>query len=150
MSYDNSEHLKTCLLAYQVTGNDFFRRIAEGIIGFVMDVLSDQENGGFYGSQDADIDLHDDGDYFTWAKEGVEDVLSFEEAKVISLYYNICSRGEMKHNPAKNLLFIDIESEEIARRLDISREPISNYSGNIKIKITGCLRLCWYQMRGAY
>ncbi|KRT66491.1 MAG: hypothetical protein XU11_C0008G0057 [Candidatus Dadabacteria bacterium CSP1-2] len=124
MSYDNSEHLKTYLLAYQVTGNDFFRRIAEGIIGFVMDVLSDQENGGFYGSQDADIDLHDDGDYFTWTKEEVEDALSSEEAKVISLYYNIYSRGEMKHNPAKNLLFIDMESEEIARRLNISNEKV--------------------------
>ncbi len=124
MSYDNSEHLKTYLLAYQVTGNDFFRRIAEGIIGFVMDVLSDQENGEFYGSQDADINLHDDGDYFTWTKEEVEDALSSEEAKVISLYYNIYSRGEMKHNPAKNLLVIDMESEEIARRLDISNEKV--------------------------
>ena len=28
--------------------------------------LSDREHGGFYASQDADIDLDDDGDYFTW------------------------------------------------------------------------------------
>jgi hypothetical protein len=124
MSYDNSEHLKTYLLAYQATGNDYFRQIADGIIGFVRDVLSDGEKGGFYGSQDADIDLHDDGDYFTWTKEEIKDPLSPEEERVISLYYNIYSRGEMKHNPAKNVLFIDMEPEEIAKRLNISNEKV--------------------------
>ena len=28
--------------------------------------MTDRERGGFYASQDADIDLDDDGDYFTW------------------------------------------------------------------------------------
>ncbi|MCI0453514.1 MAG: thioredoxin domain-containing protein [Candidatus Dadabacteria bacterium] len=124
MSYDNSEHLKNYLLAYQVTGNDFFRHIAEEIAGFVKNVLSGRERGGFYGSQDADIDIHDDGDYFTWTKEEVKDVLSPEEDRVISLYYNIHSRGEMKHNPAKNVLFVDMEPHEIARRLDIPHEKV--------------------------
>ena len=31
-----------------------------------IEVLSDQERGGFYASQDADYSLDDDGDYFTW------------------------------------------------------------------------------------
>ena len=124
MSYDNSEHLKTYLLAYQVTGDSFYREIAEGIIRFVMDVLSDRENGGFYGSQDADIDLHDDGDYFTWTKGEMEEALSSDESRVISLYYNIYGRGEMKHNTAKNVLFIDVEPEEISRKLNISQERV--------------------------
>ena len=69
MSYDNSELLKNYLHAYQVTGKPFFREIAEGIIGWVDDTLSDRELGGFYASQDADISLDDDGDYFTWTLE---------------------------------------------------------------------------------
>jgi uncharacterized protein YyaL (SSP411 family) len=125
MSYDNSEHLKTFLLAYQITGNEFFRQIAEGIAGFVKEVLSDEEKGGFYGSQDADIHLHDDGDYFTWTKEEVKDAISGDENRVISLYYDIYSRGEMKHNPAKNVLFVDMEPHEIARRLDLSQEKVT-------------------------
>ena len=54
MSYDNSELLKNYLHGYQVTGKSFFREVAEGIIGWVNEVLSDQARGGFYASQDAD------------------------------------------------------------------------------------------------
>jgi uncharacterized protein YyaL (SSP411 family) len=30
--------------------------------------MSDRDRGGFYASQDADINLDDDGDYFTWTQ----------------------------------------------------------------------------------
>ncbi|MBI2487009.1 MAG: thioredoxin domain-containing protein [Deltaproteobacteria bacterium] len=124
MSYDNSEYIKNYLLAYQATGNELYRETAEGIISFVTDVLSDKERGGFYGSQDADIDLHDDGDYFTWTKEEAKEALSYDEARVISFYYNIYSRGEMKHNPSRNVLFIDMVPEEIGGRLGISPDKV--------------------------
>lgn len=124
MSYDNSEYLRNYLLAYQATGNELYRETAEGILGFVTDVLSDKERGGFYGTQDADIDLHDDGDYFTWTKEEVKEALSYDEARVISLYYNIYSRGEMKHNPSRNVPFIGMAPEEISRRLNISANEV--------------------------
>jgi uncharacterized protein YyaL (SSP411 family) len=111
-------------LAYQVTGNPFYREVAEGIIDFVTDVLLDRERGGFYGSQDADIDHDDDGDYFTWTKGEVREALSRDEARVISLHYNVYSHGEMKHNPARNVLFIDMRTEEVAERLGMSSERV--------------------------
>src|SRR6202522_2496702 len=64
MTYDNSELLKNFLHGYQVTGNPLFCETAEGITFWVNEVLSDQNRGGFYGSQDADQTLDDDGDYF--------------------------------------------------------------------------------------
>ncbi len=70
MSYDNSELLKNFLHGYQVTRDPFFREIAEGIIDWTNAVLSDQQRGGFYASQDADQTLDDDGDYFTWTLGG--------------------------------------------------------------------------------
>ena len=76
MSYDNSELLKNYLHGCQVTQNPFLRQTAEGIIGWVNEVLSDQEHGGFYASQDADYSLDDDGDYFTWTLDEVRDALS--------------------------------------------------------------------------
>lgn len=69
MSYDNSELLKNYLHGWQATQNPFLREITESIIDWVNEVLSDQENGGFYASQDADYSLDDDGDYFTWTLE---------------------------------------------------------------------------------
>ncbi len=76
MSYDNSELLKNYVHAWQVTGKPFFREVAEGIIGWVNETLSDQQNGGFYASQDADYSLDDDGDYFTWTLEEMRAVLT--------------------------------------------------------------------------
>ena len=66
MSYDNSELLRNYLHGWQVTLNPFLRETAEGIVNWVNETLSDQSEGGFYASQDADYSLDDDGDYFTW------------------------------------------------------------------------------------
>ena len=126
MSYDNSELLKNYLHGYQATGEPLFREIAEGIIGYVTDVASDTERGGFYASQDADISLHDDGDYFTWTLKEVEETLPPEETKVVSLYYNIYPSGEMRENPAKNVLFVDMEPRAIAEKLDMGQEEVED------------------------
>ena len=117
MSYDNSELLRNYLHTYQVTQNPFFREIAEGIIGWVNDVLSDQAHGGFYASQDADYSLEDDGDYFTWTVSEVREGLLPEEARVMELYYDVQPQGEMHHNPAKNVLWVARDPASIAEAL---------------------------------
>ncbi len=119
MSYDNSELLKNYLHGWQVTQNPFLREIAEGIIGWVDEVLSDQENGGFYGSQDADYSLDDDGDYFTWSLDELRAALSPDEARVMGLYYDVEAHGEMHHNPAKNVLWIAHDPVDIAKQLPL-------------------------------
>jgi len=121
MSYDNSELLKNFVHASQLSGkHDWeasFSDTADGIILWVNAVLSDQENGGFYASQDADYSLDDDGDYFTWTLEEVRAVLTPEESRVIELYYDVEEQGEMHHNPAKNVLWIARGFEEIGKTL---------------------------------
>ena len=54
MCEDNAKLLVNYLEAYQATGDETFRDTAKGILTYVNAKLSDQENGGFYGSQDAD------------------------------------------------------------------------------------------------
>ncbi len=54
MCEDNAKLLMNYLEAYQVTADESFRDTADGILGYVDAKLSDQESGGFYGSQDAD------------------------------------------------------------------------------------------------
>ncbi len=117
MSYDNSELLKNYLHAWQVTQDALFRETAEGIIGWVNEVLSDQSRGGFYTSQDADVSLDDDGDYFTWTQDEVNRVLPPQEARAIELYYDVQAQGEMHHNPAKNVLWVARSTAEVAQQL---------------------------------
>ena len=124
MSYDNSELLKNYLHGYAVTRNPLFRETAMGIIRWVDTVLSDREHGGFYASQDADISLDDDGDYFTWTLDELRAVLSPDLSRVIELCYDVGPRGEMHHNPAKNVLWLAREPETIAEALGTSAEDV--------------------------
>ena len=78
------------------------------------DWLSDRERGGYYGSQDADISLDDDGDYFTWTLEEARAVLNPDELAVAAAHYDIGERGEMPHDPAKNVLWVSHSVEQIA------------------------------------
>jgi len=49
------------LEAYQVGGENKYKEAASGIKSYIANFLSDQEKGGFYGSQDADVGSHGDG-----------------------------------------------------------------------------------------
>jgi uncharacterized protein len=117
MSYDNSELLKNYLHGWQVTQSPLLKQTAQGIITWVNEVLSDQHQGGFYASQDADYSLDDDGDYFTWTLQELRAALLPDEARVMELYYDVEAHGEMHHNPAKNVLWVARESKDIAAQL---------------------------------
>jgi len=141
MPYDNSELLKNYLRAWQVTANPFFREIAEGIIGWTDEVLSDRKNGGFYASQDADFSLDDDGDYFTWTQQEVREVLPELESRIVELRYDIEPHGEMHHNPAKNVLWIAREPAEIAGLLGVSEDDVRLSLAAVKRKLLEARRL---------
>ncbi|HEV2204963.1 MAG TPA: thioredoxin domain-containing protein [Candidatus Acidoferrales bacterium] len=120
MSYDNSELLKNYLHGYQALRALRYREVAEGIISWVNEVLSDQQHGGFYASQDADQTLDDDGDYFTWTLSEVRAALTSEESRAIERFYDVQPHGEMHHNPEKNVLWIAAPIETIARELNVT------------------------------
>jgi uncharacterized protein len=122
MSYDNSELLKNYLHAYQVTSKPLYRDVAEGIIFWVTEVLSDQQRGGFYASQDADQTLDDDGNYFTWTLAEIRELLSPEESRAIELFYDVAEQGEMHHDPARNVLWVATHIEALALKLGIGQE----------------------------
>jgi hypothetical protein len=134
MSYDNAGLLGNYLRAYQLTGNKFFREIALGILGFLENVLS-HPDAGFYASQDADINLDDDGDYFTWTLDELNAVLAGSEARVAALYYHIEAQGEMHHNPAKNVLFIDQPLDAIAARLEMDEAQVAEVLASARRKM---------------
>ena len=128
MCYDNSELLKNYVHAYQATGDVFFANVARDVIRWMDEWLSDRNRGGFYASQDADLSMDDDGDYFTWTLAETKAVLDEDEAAVATRYYDIQQVGDMHHNPAKNVLHLRSSKAntddvaEAAGRLQISDE----------------------------
>ncbi len=119
MAYDNSELLKAYLDGVLVLGQPEAAEVARGIVRWFREELADPA-GGYGASQDADVGLHDDGDYFTWTLGEARDAIGDERAlEVAAAYYDIGTAGEMHHNPARNVLFVAEPLETIAERLGL-------------------------------
>ncbi len=120
MLYDNADLLKNYVHAFQSFVDPGMAAVAKDIMRWMNECLSDRQRGGFYASQDADITLDDDGDYFTWTRAEAAEVLSAEELAIASTYYDIGDVGDMHHNPLKNVLHVRFTLEEAATRADIA------------------------------
>jgi len=135
MAYDNSELLKSYLRAFQSFVDPTFARVARETIAWMDAWLSDRERGGFYGSQDADLTLDDDGDYFTWTQSEAKSVLTEEEFKLASVYYDIGEIGDMHHDPTRNVLHVKYSLEEAAKRADVVSDDLPGLLSRTKKKL---------------
>ena len=115
MLYDNTELLRNYVHGFQSFVRADFRQTAEEIVAWLDAVMTDRDRGGFYASQDADINLDDDGDYFTWTLDEARAVLDPAELDFAALYWDIGELGEMHHNPAKNVLHCKYNIEELSK-----------------------------------
>ena len=122
MLYDNAELLKNYVHAFQSFVDPEMARVARDMIRWMDASLTDRARGGFYASQDADINLEDDGDYFTWTRAEAAAVLSPEEMEIAANYFDIGDLGDMHHNPAKNVLHVKHTLDAVAARAGKSPE----------------------------
>jgi len=114
MLYDNTELLRNYVHGFQSLVRPEFLEIAKQIVRWLDSTMTDRERGGFYASQDADVGLEDDGDYFTWTLDEARAVLEPEELEFAADYWDIGELGDMHHNPAKNVLHVKSTLEERA------------------------------------
>src|SRR6185437_8596260 len=116
MLYDNAGLLANYVHAFQSFADADSARVARDMIRWLDAVMTDRERGGFYASQDADLSLDDDGDYFTWTRDEAAAVLTEDEMAVAGPYFDIGEIGDMHHNPAKNVLHRKFTVEEVAKQ----------------------------------
>lgn len=141
MLYDNTELLRNYVHGFQSFVREDFRVTALEILGWLDSTMTDRERGGFYASQDADIDLDDDGDYFTWTLDEARAVLDADELAVASVWYDIGELGDMHHNPAKNVLHVKFTPEEVAKQTGKSVEQVSVLLDSTKAKLFASRKL---------
>jgi hypothetical protein len=120
MIYDNTELLRNYVHGFQSFVREDFRQTALEVIAWLDAVMTDPERGGFYASQDADINLDDDGDYFTWTRDEARAVLNPKEMSVAEPWWDIGQLGDMHHNPARNVLYRKYTLEELAAQTNKS------------------------------
>ena len=126
MLYDNTELLRNYVHGYQSFVREDFLATAREIIAWLDGTMTDRERGGFYGSQDADVGLDDDGDYFTWTVDEGRAALSPDEFEFAQKYWDIRELGDMHHNPAKNVLHVNRTLAEVAVQSGIEVEALQS------------------------
>ncbi|MBW7952625.1 MAG: thioredoxin domain-containing protein, partial [Chitinophagaceae bacterium] len=90
MLYDNALMIIILSEAYQLTANHLFKEIIEQTLAFIEREML-QENGGFYCALDADSE-GEEGKYYTWSKEEVEQILQ-QNATIFCSFYDITKNG---------------------------------------------------------
>jgi len=135
MIYDNTELLRNYIHGYQSFVREDFLVIAREIVAWLDATMTDRERGGFYGSQDADVGLDDDGDYFTWTLDEARSVLSGEELEFAAKYWDIGELGDMHHNPAKNVLHSNQSLAEMAAQSGASEESLRKLRDSAREKL---------------
>lgn len=118
MLYDNALLSRVYLHAWQVTGDTYFRRIAEEIYDYVLREMTSPE-GGFYSATDADSE-GEEGKFFVWSKAELESLLG-ENATAAIEYWGVTDGGNFE---GANILYVPHEEETVAQKLQISVEEL--------------------------
>jgi uncharacterized protein YyaL (SSP411 family) len=119
MLYDNALLSRLYLHAYQVTGEEFFRRITEETLDYVVREMTD-DGGAFYSTQDADSEGVE-GKFFVWTVEEIAALLGEEDGRVVAAYYGATAEGNFEE---KNILNVPRPEQAVAAGLNVPVERL--------------------------
>ena len=131
MLYDNSLLTVTYLEAFQATGKPFYREVVEETLGYVLREMYDQQNGGFYSTQDADSE-GEEGKFFVWTPDEVEQILGQADAKVFCDFYDVTDHGNFEH---QNILWVKTPTDLYTKKTNIEQTDLINILNRCKKKL---------------
>lgn len=101
MLYDNAQLIRVYLHLYQITKDEFYKRVAVETLEYVKREMLDS-SGGFYSSQDADSEGVE-GKFFVWTVEQVEEILGEEDANEFCAVYDVTIDGNFEESNILNV-----------------------------------------------
>jgi uncharacterized protein YyaL (SSP411 family) len=115
MLYDNAQLARAYLMGYQVTGNAYFREVAEQVIEYVLRDMTDP-SGGFYSTEDADSE-GEEGKFYVWTPAELRELLGDEDARLFGAFYDVTDRGNFEGRAS--IPHMDHTLAELAPRLGV-------------------------------
>lgn len=110
MLYDNAQLARVYLHAWQVTGETFFRHVAERTLAFVAREMTTPD-GAFLSSLDADSEGVE-GRYYVWSLDEIRTVLG-ADANLFAEAYGVTARGDWE---GTNVLQRSVDDATLAAR----------------------------------
>ena len=111
MLYDNALLSRVYLHVYQLTKEEFAKRIAEETLDYVVREMTDT-GGGFYSTQDADSE-GEEGKFFVWSKAEIVKALGPKASDIFCDYFDVTDEGNFEGH---NILHVTAPIEELAAR----------------------------------
>jgi uncharacterized protein len=91
MLYDNALLAVAYTEAFQATGNPLYREVVEETLDYTLAEMCSPE-GAFFSTQDADSE-GEEGRFFVWSEEEIDEVLDPEVARVFCAVYDVTAEG---------------------------------------------------------
>jgi hypothetical protein len=129
MLYDNAQLARVYLHAWQATGNEFYRRITEETLDYVLLEMR-HEDGGFYSSQDADSEGVE-GKFYVWSADEIREALG-EDADVFMQIYGVSDEGNWEGH---NILNLHLDPKGLAAQLNITPEALDARMSEARAKL---------------
>ena len=101
MLYDNAQLIRVYLHTFQVTGDEFFKRIAVECLEYICREMLDP-SGGFYSTQDADSE-GEEGKFFVWTPEEITEVLGEDVGRAFCRAYDVTAGGNFEGHSILNI-----------------------------------------------
>ncbi len=119
MLYDNALLPPLYLDAARLTGDPFFRRIAEETLDYLVREMRTAE-GAFHASTDADSEGVE-GKFFVWSLAEVNELLGADDAAVFARYYDVTTGGNFE---GENILHVAATVDEVGTATERSKEEV--------------------------
>ncbi len=121
MLYDNALLVPLLLDTSLATGHREFRHTALHTLDYVLREMS-HPDGGYYSTQDADSE-GEEGKFFVWTPEEVEDVLDNDsDAEIFCRFYDVTPHGNFEGG--QSILHVEDDVETISKALGIWVEDL--------------------------
>jgi hypothetical protein len=131
MLYDNALLVPVYLDAWQASGREDFRKVAEETLAWVAREMTDPA-GGFYATLDADSE-GEEGRYYFWTGAELEKVVGPEDGPLVADYFGARAGGNFQ--AGRTILHVPVAPAEFAARRGLGEAELAGTIGRARAKL---------------